>query len=182
MKMCHKPVLSSQPPEVTMKAQQGPLIVRQILSSAPFHELLTITSSARVTRRHLRSQKPRSVFWQKCFPLGFPLPVASLRQWGCNSAPVIILDQQCVFSKSTLISSIFSPLMPPYFFVTSSSSFTADISWLMLCVGFCWVFFVFVLFFLTHPLSHWCLWDCCSLKLDAAPSSNPWPTTVMKCN
>ena len=78
---------------------------------------------------HLRSQKPRSVFWQKCFPLVFPLPVASLRQWGCNSGPVIILDQQCVFSKSTLISSIFSPLMPPYFFVTSSSSFTADISW-----------------------------------------------------
>ena len=70
-----KSVLSSQLLRVTVKAQQVPLTVRQWGSQG---KLCTrqwtrpTTSSTRITVHHVKGEKSRFAFWQKCFPLGVP--------------------------------------------------------------------------------------------------------------
>lgn len=79
-----------------------------------------------------------------------PLPIASFRQWGNDSAAAIILNQQNVlrnsplfhfsfFPLSFLLVLVLAPLMPSYYFIRSNSGFTADISWLIL-FGFLFFF------------------------------------------
>lgn len=143
--------------KVPVKAQQAPLIERQLGSQGKLHTLQSTVPATSSTGHSVYHSKGQVCILTKMLFLRSALPLASCRQWGNDSAAAIILNQQnvlrnsplfhfCFFSLSFLLVLVLAPLMPSYYFIRSNSGFTADISWLIL-FGFLFGF----LFFFNQP-------------------------------
>lgn len=137
------------PFKVPVKAQQAPLIERQLGYQGKLCTLQSTVPTASSTGYTVYHPKGQVCILTKMLSLRSTPHVASFRQWGNDSAAAIILNQQNVLRNSLLFHFSFFPLsfllvlllapLMPYYFIRSNSGFTADISWLIL-FGFLFFF------------------------------------------